>query len=58
MKASKDDLEKTKAKFKTKSTKKAKVNASLDEDNFDDVEDSNDGDDAEPPENNPFLEFV
>jgi hypothetical protein len=52
MKASKDELEKTKAKSKTK------VNASLDEDNFDDVEDSNDGDDEEPPENNPSLEFV
>jgi hypothetical protein len=63
MKASKDDLTKAnakaKAKSKSKAGKKAKVSATIDDDDekFDDVEDSNDGEVQEPPEDDSEVEY-
>jgi hypothetical protein len=48
MKSSKEDLDKAKAK--TKAKKKAKVNTNIDDDNFDDIEDSEAGNVEEAPE--------
>lgn len=57
MKASKDDLEKAKARSDSKASKKAKLSASIDEDNFDDVKDSNDGEVQEAPKDESSLEY-
>ncbi|KAJ5892220.1 AT hook motif protein [Penicillium subrubescens] len=53
MKASKDDL----AKAKAKGDKKAKANVSLDDDNSDDIEDSNDGEVKERLEADSSAEY-